>query len=87
MKKGFIVGNDVIFQEKLIFQLNRIIMCCCPLLIDSIQMAEDIENTDSLFIDLSTLRAATGNFSESNRIGEGGFGSVYKVQSYISHFI
>uniref|UniRef100_A0A0E0ECI5 Uncharacterized protein n=1 Tax=Oryza meridionalis TaxID=40149 RepID=A0A0E0ECI5_9ORYZ len=45
---------------------------------NSIQMAEDIENTDSLFIDLSTLRAATGNFSESNRIGEGGFGSVYK---------
>ncbi|KAF2923213.1 cysteine-rich receptor-like protein kinase 6 [Oryza sativa Japonica Group] len=44
----------------------------------SIQMAEDIESTDSLFIDLSTLRAATGNFSESNRIGEGGFGSVYK---------
>jgi serine/threonine protein kinase len=41
-------------------------------------MAEDIESTDSLFIDLSTLRAATGNFSESNRIGEGGFGSVYK---------
>uniref|UniRef100_A0A0E0LLP5 Serine/threonine-protein kinase n=1 Tax=Oryza punctata TaxID=4537 RepID=A0A0E0LLP5_ORYPU len=45
---------------------------------DSIQMAEHIESTDSLFIDLSTLRAATGNFSESNRIGGGGFGSVYK---------
>ncbi|KAF0905234.1 hypothetical protein E2562_003838 [Oryza meyeriana var. granulata] len=44
----------------------------------SIQTAEDIESTDSLFINLSTLRAATGNFSESNRLGEGGFGSVYK---------
>ncbi len=51
------------------------------------QMGEDIESVDSLFIDLSTLRAATGNFSETNRLGEGGFGSVYKVQSYISHFI
>jgi hypothetical protein len=29
--------------------------------------------------DLSTLRAATGNFSEQNRLGEGGFGPVYKV--------
>nr|BAC57305.1 serine/threonine kinase receptor precursor-like protein [Oryza sativa Japonica Group] len=44
----------------------------------SMQMGEDIESVDSLFIDLSTLRAATGNFSETNRLGEGGFGSVYK---------
>uniref|UniRef100_A0A0D9WZV4 Cysteine-rich receptor-like protein kinase 10 n=1 Tax=Leersia perrieri TaxID=77586 RepID=A0A0D9WZV4_9ORYZ len=43
-----------------------------------IPMVEDIKSTDSLFIDLSTLRAATGNFSESNRLGEGGFGAVYK---------
>ncbi|XP_006657796.2 cysteine-rich receptor-like protein kinase 6 [Oryza brachyantha] len=44
----------------------------------SIPMADDIETADSLFFDLSALHAATGNFSESNRLGEGGFGSVYK---------
>uniref|UniRef100_J3MLM6 Uncharacterized protein n=2 Tax=Oryza brachyantha TaxID=4533 RepID=J3MLM6_ORYBR len=44
----------------------------------SIQMEEDIECSDSLFINLSTLRAATANFSESNKLGEGGFGAVYK---------
>ncbi|CAN6205624.1 unnamed protein product [Urochloa humidicola] len=40
--------------------------------------AEDIESIDSLLLDISTLRAATDNFAESNRLGEGGFGAVYK---------
>ncbi|XP_047062528.1 cysteine-rich receptor-like protein kinase 10 [Lolium rigidum] len=39
---------------------------------------DDIQSIDSLLLDLSTLRAATDNFSESNKLGEGGFGSVYK---------
>nr|ACG26596.1 receptor-like serine-threonine protein kinase [Zea mays] len=39
---------------------------------------EDIQSIDSLIIDVSTLRAATENFAEANKLGEGGFGSVYK---------
>jgi hypothetical protein len=35
----------------------------------------------SLPYDLSTLRAATDNFSEEKKLGEGGFGPVYKVIS------
>ncbi|KAL5197510.1 hypothetical protein ABZP36_001022 [Zizania latifolia] len=31
-----------------------------------------------MLIDISTLRAATGDFAESNKLGEGGFGAVYK---------
>lgn len=31
--------------------------------------------------DLSTIISATGNFSEVNKLGEGGFGSVYKVST------
>ncbi|KAL6619536.1 hypothetical protein ACP70R_034675 [Stipagrostis hirtigluma subsp. patula] len=38
----------------------------------------DIQSLDSLVLDISTLRAATDNFSESNKLGEGGFGAVYK---------
>ncbi|CAL4903527.1 unnamed protein product [Urochloa decumbens] len=38
---------------------------------------EDSESFDSL-LDLSTLLAATDNFAESNKLGEGGFGAVYK---------
>uniref|UniRef100_A0A804QDA9 Protein kinase domain-containing protein n=3 Tax=Zea mays TaxID=4577 RepID=A0A804QDA9_MAIZE len=33
---------------------------------------------DSMMIDVATLRAATGDFDESNKLGEGGFGAVYK---------
>ncbi|KAJ0983400.1 hypothetical protein J5N97_011655 [Dioscorea zingiberensis] len=33
---------------------------------------------DCLLFDLGTLRHATNNFSDENKLGEGGFGSVYK---------
>lgn len=46
---------------------------------------EDIQSIDSLIIDISTLRAATENFDEANKLGEGGFGSVYKVP--LIHYI
>uniref|UniRef100_A0A0D9WZV8 non-specific serine/threonine protein kinase n=1 Tax=Leersia perrieri TaxID=77586 RepID=A0A0D9WZV8_9ORYZ len=40
--------------------------------------AEDDDSVDSMLMDISTLRAATGDFAESNKLGEGGFGAVYK---------
>uniref|UniRef100_A0A0D9WZX2 Protein kinase domain-containing protein n=1 Tax=Leersia perrieri TaxID=77586 RepID=A0A0D9WZX2_9ORYZ len=38
----------------------------------------DMDNVDFLILDLSTLRIATQNFAENNKIGKGGFGAVYK---------
>lgn len=41
-----------------------------------------MESTQSVslpVLDLSTLKFATGNFAERNKLGEGGFGAVYKV--------
>lgn len=35
--------------------------------------------TELLFLDLNTVAAATDSFSFHNKLGEGGFGSVYKV--------
>ncbi|CAN6214361.1 unnamed protein product [Urochloa humidicola] len=40
--------------------------------------AEDMDSVDSMLIGISTLRAATGDFAESNKLGEGEFGAVYK---------
>ncbi|XP_071683123.1 cysteine-rich receptor-like protein kinase 6 [Lolium perenne] len=40
--------------------------------------ANDAESVDSMLMDISTLRAATRDFAESNKLGEGGFGTVYK---------
>ncbi|XP_058092234.1 cysteine-rich receptor-like protein kinase 10 isoform X2 [Magnolia sinica] len=38
----------------------------------------DIGEMDSLQFDLVTIRAATNNFSDANKLGQGGFGAVYK---------
>ncbi|CAN6211884.1 unnamed protein product [Urochloa humidicola] len=39
---------------------------------------EDFETIKSTLISLASLRVATNNFDESNKLGEGGFGAVYK---------
>ncbi|XP_058072808.1 cysteine-rich receptor-like protein kinase 44 isoform X2 [Magnolia sinica] len=41
-------------------------------------VSEDEITSMSLTFDLGTLRTATSNFSDENKLGEGGFGSVYK---------
>lgn len=41
--------------------------------------SDDTCNIESLLLDLSTLKAATDDFAEHKRLGEGGFGVVYKV--------
>ncbi|TQD79734.1 hypothetical protein C1H46_034707 [Malus baccata] len=38
-------------------------------------------NSDLPFFELSTIAKATNNFSFNNKLGTGGFGSVYKVSS------
>ncbi|XP_026429254.1 cysteine-rich receptor-like protein kinase 10 [Papaver somniferum] len=39
---------------------------------------DPMENQDSLQFDLVTIRDATNEFSDANKLGEGGFGAVYK---------
>ncbi|CAH8359055.1 unnamed protein product [Eruca vesicaria subsp. sativa] len=42
------------------------------------QSGDDISTTHSLQFDFKTIEAATDKFSRSNRLGQGGFGEVYK---------
>ena len=37
------------------------------------------EDFELPLFDFATIARATNNFSDKNKIGEGGFGSVYKV--------
>ncbi|XP_037410999.1 cysteine-rich receptor-like protein kinase 6 isoform X2 [Triticum dicoccoides] len=39
---------------------------------------EDGDDPESLLFDLTTLRRATDNFAQDNKLGHGGFGAVYK---------
>lgn len=41
-----------------------------------------IATLESLQFDLATIIAATNKFSDQNKIGKGGFGEVYKVNTF-----
>ena len=40
---------------------------------------DQITSVESLQVDFGTIRAATDNFSDANKLGKGGFGEVHKV--------
>ncbi|KAJ1439232.1 Serine-threonine/tyrosine-protein kinase, catalytic domain [Sesbania bispinosa] len=42
------------------------------------QEGELISSDELLFMPLATIKAATGDFSDTNKLGQGGFGAVYK---------
>ncbi|PNT65960.1 cold-responsive protein kinase 1 isoform X2 [Brachypodium distachyon] len=60
--------------------------CCCSIFChkrrafrqESLKHNEDLGNTDTTRYTYKELAKATENFNPSNKIGEGGFGSVYK---------
>ena len=43
------------------------------------EISESRQTTDLTIFDLRTISAATDNFNPANKLGEGGFGAVYKV--------
>ena len=48
---------------------------------DSSIYGNDNDNSGEIYyFDLITILAATNNFSDANKLGEGGFGPVYKVK-------
>lgn len=43
------------------------------------EYVDEIGSVESLQFDFDTIKVATDNFSEENKLGQGGFGVVYKV--------
>jgi len=53
-------------------------------LIDTGQFKEEDEkDIDVPYFDLDSILVATDNFSDANKLGEGGYGPVYKVISTV----
>ena len=54
-------------------------------LIESSEFREDDKKgIDVPFFDLASILVATDSFSEANKLGQGGFGPVYKVKKTLS---
>ncbi|XP_016648537.1 PREDICTED: cysteine-rich receptor-like protein kinase 10 [Prunus mume] len=79
--------NVVIIVVSIVVSLLLIISICICLRVRKtkkkleILPAEDVDeigNAESLQMDFDTIRLATDDFSEVNKLGQGGFGSVYK---------
>ena len=64
-----------------------ILSCLYMLILQSISLrlpfgcvaAKEITVEECLIFGLATLKVATNNFSDENKLGKGGFGVVYKV--------
>lgn len=48
---------------------------------------DEIRSAESLQFDFDTIIAATENFSDANKLGQGEFGVVYKVMSVKFFFL
>nr|XP_025679208.1 cysteine-rich receptor-like protein kinase 25 [Arachis hypogaea] len=64
--------------------LRIVIFVAVPTVIVSVLIADEgveqeIITNESLQFDFDTIRVATDDFSNSNKLGQGGFGAVYKV--------
>lgn len=53
----------------------------------SLSSNDEKGNTELTSFDLSTIIAATNNFSVANKLGQGGFGVVYKVKFFLFWFL
>ncbi|XP_074270061.1 cysteine-rich receptor-like protein kinase 6 [Silene latifolia] len=76
----------IIIASLLLFSVVLCLICICLLKIKArkLDVSTHAETTnqdfiaDSLQYDFATLLNATNNFSDENKLGEGGFGGVYK---------
>jgi len=55
-------------------------LCSCITFEEDDGDDDEIGMVESLQFNLNTIQVATSNFSDSNKLGEGGFGSVYQVR-------
>jgi hypothetical protein len=58
----------LIFKVQILPISNLNVLTCSP-----------CEAVESLQFNFATIRVATENFSDANKLGQGGFGAVYKV--------
>nr|POE78572.1 cysteine-rich receptor-like protein kinase 29 [Quercus suber] len=80
--KGSNLSKAIIAIVVVVFILVAIIIYICISLRVRKQRKkakmDEISSTESLHFDFPTIRVATDNFSDANKLGQGGFGVVYR---------
>ncbi|KAB2629390.1 receptor-like protein kinase [Pyrus ussuriensis x Pyrus communis] len=74
-------SRTVIITVVTVVSVVLIVSICVYLRVKKIKAnlgADEILNTEALQFDLASIRTATNNFSEANKLGRGGFGTVYR---------
>lgn len=69
-------------QLQMMVRIRNIFVCAAQSFIEIINFlaeGDDITTAGSLQFDFKVIEAATDKFSISNKLGQGGFGKVYKV--------
>ena len=46
------------------------------------EIDDEMKPSATIHFDFETIRVATDDFSDANKLGRGGFGPVYKVRKY-----
>ncbi|XP_050157381.1 cysteine-rich receptor-like protein kinase 29 isoform X1 [Malus sylvestris] len=81
-KKSNTSRTVIITVVTTVVSLVLIISICIYLRVKKIKAklgeADEILDTEALQFDLGSIRTATNNFSEANKLGRGGFGTVYR---------
>ncbi|KAG4178032.1 hypothetical protein ERO13_A10G016200v2 [Gossypium hirsutum] len=67
---------NVRYETYLFYNLNQTEVASPPPLVPAARY--DITTVEALQYDFATIEAATNKFSDANKLGEGGFGEVYK---------
>lgn len=74
--------NQKIFLKRSRIPFGELIRCnSFPVQVEN---DDEIRPSETLQLDFSTIMTATNNFSDANRLGQGGFGPVYKVNITLS---
>ena len=56
-------------------------MCCPSSSSSGYEAVDEITSAEALQFNFGIIRVATDDFSDANKLGQGGFGAVYKVTS------
>ncbi|XP_028081931.1 G-type lectin S-receptor-like serine/threonine-protein kinase RKS1 isoform X1 [Camellia sinensis] len=79
-KKAIVVTSIVVMLALIISLVCRLVMKKARKEVGFNNEASDEEKLELSIFDMITIAAATNKFSDTNKIGEGGFGPVYKGQ-------